>query len=663
MNASKKRKSKKVELPTARTPAHSALRWRVPGLCLALAAITFAVFGQTLHHEFVDFDDNQYVYENPVVTGGLTLKGIVWEFTHFDSANWHPLTWLSHMLDCQLYGLNPGGHHLTNVLLHTVTVILLFLVLRQMTGALWRSAFVAAVFAIHPLRVESVAWVAKRKDVLSGLFFMLTLGAYVRYARKVWSWGNYGLVLLLFTLGLMCKPMLVTLPLVLLVLDYWPLERIYDLRLAIDESKDLKSGPQIKAPSAPLVLPDGRISYIVYRKLLLEKVPFFLLAAAGCGATLLAQNKAMFSFSALPLSLCLANALGTCLIYLGQMVWPAGLSVFYPLSTHVIPWLELVMAGALLAVFLAVALWQRHKQPWLLAGWLWYLVMLLPVLGVIQVGSQAHADRYTYLPQIGIYMAVTWLLAEWGAKWQVRPAAMGCVAAGITGVLMICAWNQTAYWKNSEILWSHALTCNPRNEVAHFNLGGALFKMGRTDEAIDQFQQALESEPGRADPHVNLGVALLQKGKVDEAIGHFQKALDLDANCAEARYGLGNTFSREGRMAEAIDQFQKALQIKPAYPEALNNLAWLLSLCPDASLRDGKKALELVRQANDLTGGANPIVLQTLAAAFAEVGRFDDAVQCVQKAIAVAPAAGRQDLESQLNIALKRFQAGLPYQE
>ncbi len=627
-----------------------------------MVIITFAIFGQTLHHEFVDFDDNQYVYENPMVTGGLTLKGIVWAFTHFGAANWHPLTWLSHMLDCQLYGLNPGGHHLTNVLLHTATVILLFLVLRQMTGALWRSAFVAAVFAIHPLRVESVAWVAERKDVLSGLFFVLTIGAYVRYARKPWSWGNYSLVLLLFALGLMCKPMLVTLPLILWLLDYWPLQR--------KEST---------------------------RRLVMEKLPLLALAAAGCVLTILAQDKAINSFSVLPLSSRLGNALATCMVYLGQMLWPTGLSALYPFPIHGIPSWEVAMAGALLAVISAVAFWQRHKQPWMLVGWVWYLVMLLPVIGVIQVGLQAHADRYTYLPHVGIYMAVTWLIAEWVAKRQMGQAASGCLMAGVVGVLMVCAWNQTAYWKSSETLWSHAVVCNTRNYLAHFNLGVvllekgnvdeaigqfeqalqsepgyadshfnlgvALLKKGKVDEAIGQFEQALQSEPGRVDFHINLGAALLQKGRVDEAIRHFQTALDLDANSAEACYGLGDAYSREGRMAEAINQYQKALQINPAYPEALNNLASLMAICPDVSLRNGEKAVELARRANELTGGTNPIVLQTLAISFSEVGRFDDAVQCAQKAIKVAPAAGRQDLVERLNGALKRYQAGLPYQE
>ncbi len=383
--------------------------WRVPAVCLVLAAITFAVFGQTLNHEFVNFDDNDYVYENPVVAQGLTFRGIVWAFTHVHSANWHPLTWLSHMLDCQLYGLHPGGHHLTNVLLHIATVIVLFLVLRQMTGALWRSAFVAALFAIHPLRVESVAWVAERKDVLSGLFFMLTIGAYVRYARRPWSLARHGLVALLFAMGLMSKPMLVTLPVVLLLLDYWPLQRVEP----------------------------GKLSGLV-----LEKLPLFALSAASCAVTFLAQSQAIQSIGSFSLPLRLGNALAASMIYLGQIVYPAGLAAFYPYPLNGLPAWEVALAGLLLVGFSIVAWRERRKQPWLLMGWLWYLVMLLPVAGIIQVGVQAHADRYTYLPQIGVYMAVTWLAAEWGAKWRMGRAALGGLMSAMLAVLMVCAWKQ-----------------------------------------------------------------------------------------------------------------------------------------------------------------------------------------------------------------------------
>jgi tetratricopeptide (TPR) repeat protein len=678
--------------PNIEMPSQSSLCWRVPAVCLALAAITFAVFGQTLRHEFIDFDDNEYVYENPVVARGLTLKGIVWAASSFHAANWHPLTWLSHMLDCQLYGLHPGGHHLTNVLLHTGTVIALFLVLRRMTGAFWRSAFVAAVFAIHPLRVESVAWVAERKDVLSGLFFMLTIGAYVCYARRAWSLPRYGLVVLLFAMGLMCKPMLVTLPVVLLLLDYWPLQRVETRKI---------SG------------------------LVLEKLPLLALSAAACVATLLAQAGAIQSAEFYSLRPRFGNALVTCLIYLGQMVWPSGLAAFYPFPLNGPPAREVALAGILLAG-LSVAAWgERRKQPWLLMGWLWYLAMLLPVIGVIQVGMQAHADRYTYLPQIGIYMAVTWLAAEW----RFSRVAFGSLMAGVLAVLMVCAWKQTAYWENTETLWNHTLACTKGNIVAHLNLGHDLSKKGRLDEAISFYQKGLQTEPDNAASENNLGNVLCEKGRVDEGIAHYKKALQIKPAFAEAQFNLGKAFRLEGKVDEAIVQFQKALQIKPDFAPALfnlgntflqqgkadqavaqfqraleinptnagihlnlglcfsqlgrmdeailqyekalqlepadpkiqNNLAWLLATCPGASLRDGNKAVELARQANELTGGKNPIILHTLAAAFAEAGRFPEAVETAQRALHLAEAQSNPDLAGQLQSEMKLYEAGLPF--
>jgi tetratricopeptide (TPR) repeat protein len=662
-------------------------------VCLLLAAITFTVFGRTLTHEFIDFDDETYVYDNPMVVRGLTRPGLVWAFTSVHAANWHPLTWISHMLDCQLYGLHPGGHHLTNVLLHTATVIVLFLVLRQMTGALWRSAFVAAVFAIHPLRVESVAWVAERKDVLSGLFFILTIAAYARYARRSGSFARYGLVLLLFALGLMCKPMLVTLPGVLLLLDYWPLQRMKTRKLSA---------------------------------LVLEKLPLLALSAASCAATLLAQHKAIESTGSFTLPLRLGNALVAAMIYLGQMVWPAGLAVFYPYPSvqHWPAW-EVALAGMLLAVLSWVACQLRRTQPWLLTGWLWYLVMLLPVAGIIQVGAQSHADRYTYLPQIGLYMALTWL----AAKLRMNRAALGGLMAGVVGTLMACAWQQTACWKNNETLWTHTLACTTDNYVAHSSIGTILFNKGNLDEAMVHYQKALQINPGYSTGHNNLGNAFRQKGRVDEAITqyeqalqidpdneefcynlgnmlgqngrvdeaitHFRRALEINPNFAEAENNLATALEQEGKLDEAIRHFRSALQIRPGYarahynlggallpmgrtdeaiaqlqqavqlqpadPAILNTLAWLLAACPQASLRNGDKAVVLARKANDLTGGNNPLILHTLAAAYAEAGRFPEAVDAAQRALQLAGTQSNDALAGQLQFELTLYQAGNPF--
>ena len=598
-------------------------RWLAPVICLVLAAITFAVFAQTARYEFIDFDDGGDVYQNRMVSQGLTLKGAAWAFS-IHSSNWFPLTWFSHMLDCQLYGLNAGGHHLTNVLIHTATVILLFLVLRQMTGALWRSAFVAAVFAIHPLRVESVAWVAERKDVLSGLFFVLTIGAYVRYARLPWSPVRYGVVILLFALGLMCKPMLVTLPLVLLLLDYWPLRR---------------------AESA--------------RRLVLEKAPLLVLSCAACLVTLLAQHEGIQSAGTFTLAHRLNNAMVACAIYLGQMVWPAGLAVLYPYPRNGLPAWEVALAATLLAGLSAVAWVTRRTQPWLLMGWLWYLLMLLPVLGIIQVGAQAHADRYTYLPQIGIYVAMTWLVAQW----RLSRLALGGLMACVLGALMVCAWQQAGYWQNSETLWTHAVHCTEANNIAHRHLGIAFRKSGRLDEAITQFKTALEINPADEDSHNNLGTVFRQQGAVDQAIAQYEMALAINPGLAEAHYNLGIALLKKGRAAEAISQYQAALLIEPANVEVQNNLAWLLATSSDASLRDGQKAVGLAQQANELSGGADPAVLDTLAAAFAEAGRFGDAKLTAQKASELARASGQQSLVKELDGELKRYEAGLPCRE
>jgi protein O-mannosyl-transferase len=635
-------------------------RWRVAAICLVLAAITFAVFGQTVGFGFVNFDDGSYVYYNAQTAGGLSWKGLAWVFTHADCGSYHPLTMLSLMGDYQLHGLHAGGYHLTNVLLHTATVILLFLVLRQMTGALWPGAFVAAVFAIHPLRVESVAWVAERKDVLSGLFFMLTIAAYARFARNLKSQISnfkfyYAATLFLFAVGLLCKPMLVTLPLVLLLLDYWPLRR---------------------AESAG--------------SLVLEKLPLLALSAAAIVATLWAQNEAaaIHSDGAYSLSNRLGNAVASCLVYLGQMVWPARLAVLYPFPHHGAPAWKVALAGTLLAGFSATAWAARRTQPWLLVGWVWYLVMLLPVAGIIQAGTQAHADRYTYLPQIGIYVAVTWLVAQWQLNRMVVGGLMTAVIAGS----MFCAWKQASYWRDSQTLWAHTLACTADNEVAQYSLGNALLQNGEVDEAIAHFQTALQINPDNAethynlanalaqrgredeaiihyqralqiDPdcvqaHVNYGGLLLQRGKVDEAIAHFQKTLDIKPDFAPAHDNLGNALLQKGRVSEAIAHFQKALQLQPANPTIQNNLAWILATFPDASLRNGPKAVELARQANALTGGKNPIFLRTLAAAFAEAGRFGDAVLAAKNAIELAQAEGQQNLVAQLNDELKHYEAG-----
>jgi protein O-mannosyl-transferase len=428
--------------------------------------------------------------------------------------------------------------------------------------------------------------------------------------------------MLLFAMGLMCKPMLVTLPVVLLLLDYWPLQRV--------ESAG---------------------------KLVLEKLPLLALSAADCVPTLLAQHGAMQSGVSFSLSNRLGNALASFLVYLGQMVWPRDLVFFYPFPHNGVPAWEVALAGALLAGFSTVAVWQRWKQPWLLVGWLWYLVMLLPVVGILQVGGQSHADRYTYLPQIGIYVAVTWLVAQW----QVNRVILGSLMTAVLVVLMVCASQQTAFWQNNQTVWNHTLACTTDNDIAHYNLGIDFRQKGRVDEEIAQYQAALQINPDFTIAHLNLGLALVRTGRADEAITQFQEVLRINPDNAAAHVNLGNIYRQKGRQDEAIAHFQRALQIEPANSAIQNNLAWLLATCPQASLRNGHKALELARQANELSGGENPIILRTLAAAFAEAGRFPEAVETAQRALQLARAQSNTRLAGQLQYELKLYQSGTPF--
>ncbi|MGO8742757.1 MAG: tetratricopeptide repeat protein [Limisphaerales bacterium] len=607
-------------------------RWRVPGVCVFLAVITFAVFGQTVHHEFVNYDDDLYVYENPVVQKGLTWEGFRWALTYGQIGHWHPLTWLSHMLDCQLYGLQAGGHHLTNILLHTATAILLFLVLRRMTGFLWRSAFVAAVFAIHPLHVESVAWVAERKDVLSAFFFMLTLGAYVRYVRRPPSKIRYGAVVLFFALGLLSKNMLVTMPFVLLLLDYWPLNRL-----------------------------SGFSPRVLLRRVA-EKIPLLVLAVGSCVATALMPEKVPAEYM-LSFALRSENAVVSYVTYLWQMIHPAGLACVYPNPANDLPLWQVAGALGLLLAISGVAWAFRKTHPCLVVGWLWYLGMLIPVIGLVQISFYAHADRYTYLPQIGLYLLLTWAAADLCAGWRHRRVVLGGGATVILVALIFCARTQASYWRNSELLWTHTLACTSDNCVAHNNLGNALLQKGSVNEAMVHYQKALQIKPDFAEAHINLGTALLQKGKVDEAMVHYQKALQINPDYAEAHLNLANALLKKGRVAEAITHLQKTLQIKPDSPDVLNNLAWLLATCPDAHIRDGVQAVKYAERACELTHHGVTILVGTLAAAYAEAGRFDDAIAAAQKACALAAAAGEPDLLEKNRKLLALYRAHQPYHE
>ena len=623
-----------------RTNSHSialpktSRHWLTVCVCVFLAVLTWIVFGQTLRHDFVNYDDPRYVYQNTRITNGLDLAGIAWAFTHIHAENWHPVTTISHMLDCQLYGLKAGGHHFTNVLLHTVAVVLLFLVLQQMTGAIWRSAFVAALFAIHPLHVESVAWVAERKDVLSGVFFTLTLLAYVHYARAPSIW-RYVTVALMFALGLMSKPMLVTLPFVLLLLDYWPLKRI--------RTEESRAGRQLL-------------------RLFAEKVPLMALSAVSSTATYLAQRGALGWTEQLPILARINNAFVTYVIYVRQMFWPAKLAVFYPHPENRLPQWEIGLAVALLACITTTALVLRKVAPYLITGWFWYLGMLVPVIGLVQVGWQGHADRYTYLPQVGLYIAGTWAIADLTASFR-RRILLGAAALLIIGALSWTAWIQTSYWRDSEMLFTHALAVTGKNDVAENNLGIVFLQRGELDKAIARLQAAIDLRPENGPAHNNLAKAFLQKGQLAEAMIHYRKFLEIEPQNVEARNILGTALIQQGHVREAVEQWQDALAIEPENGNAASNLAWVFATSPEDSIRNGARAVELAERALHLSGGKIPMIFRTLGAAYAENGRFSQAIETAQHGAELANSQGNQGLAAELQSNIAVYQSGRPLRD
>ncbi|MFH1580990.1 MAG: tetratricopeptide repeat protein, partial [Pseudomonadota bacterium] len=516
-------------------------------VCLFLVLTVLAVYWQVGDHEFVNYDDNDYITENQHVQAGLTLKSIAWAFTSTHASNWHPLTWLSHMLDCQIYGLNPGGHHFTSVLFHTLNSILLFLVFKRMTGAFWKSAFVAALFALHPLHVESVAWASERKDVLSTFFWMLTMGAYILYVKNP-GIKKYLLTVLLFALGLMAKPMLITLPFVLLLLDYWPLGRFNKWSLAY-----------------PLVR---------------EKIPLFVLAAVSSVVTFFVQQSggAVRSLDVLPLFVRISNALVSYISYIVKMVLPYNLAVLYPHPKDFPMW---QVAGAcLLLVFISfMAIRTVRRHPYFAVGWLWYLGTLVPVIGLVQVGLQSMADRYTYIPLTGIFIIIAWGISDLAAGWRYRykKETLAAASAVLMLILMVATWFQLRHWTNSITLFSHAINVTENNSVAHNNLGSAFADQGKASETIKHYIEALRIDPMYADAHYNLGNAFVRQGRISEAIKHYTEALCINPVDADAHNNLGNVLADQGRIPEAIKYYAEALRIRPNYAKAHNNLGNVLA--------------------------------------------------------------------------------------
>lgn len=607
-------------------------------VCLALIAVNVAVYAPVVHHEFTNYDDPEYVRLNPHLSGGLTWRNISWALTTGYQSYWHPLTWMSHMLDVQLYGLNPGPHHATNLLLHIANTILLLGLLHRMTGALGRSAFVAGLFAVHPLQVESVAWVSERKTLLSTLLWMLTLWAYVDYARRP-RFARYLIVLFLFALGLMAKPMLVTLPFVLLLLDYWPLRRV------------------------PLGTPPSENQRPV-SQLVLEKLPLLALAITSSVVTIVTQQRvgAVAGLDVLPLSSRIANALVAYTAYLGKMLWPARLAVFYPFQT--LPAWQVAGAVAVLVVVSALVLRAAARHSYLLVGWLWFLGTLVPVIGLVQAGTQSMADRYAYIPFIGLFIMVAWgvpdLLAarraiaatksrsdattgrggDWGdaaknrrglRRMPLREVALPVAAALVILLCAIRAAGQVRYWQDSSTLWTHALAVTTDNYRAHNNLGNALADQGKVSEAIAQYSEALRILPNFVDAHSNLGIVLADQGRLDEAIAHYREALRGYPGFAEAHLNLGAALASERKIGEAITEYSQALRIRPDYADAHYNLA-------NALASQGKidEAIAHYREAVSISPGF-ALAHSNLGMLLARQGKVGQAIPEFSEALRINP--------------------------
>lgn len=602
---------------------------------LALLALVTWAFLPTVDNDFVTYDDPDYVTSQAMVQRGLTWDAVAWAFTTTDASNWHPLTWLSHTLDCQLFGANAAGHHLMSLLWHGVNTLLVFLLLRTLTGVSWRSFFVAAFFGLHPLRVESVAWVAERKDVLSTFFWLLTMIVYVAYAqrseiRSQKSDGRnltsdlrpltsvaYWLALLFFALGLMSKPMLVTLPFALLLLDYWPLARW--TKVGFEGSKSQFTQHATRNTPRFTFLP-----------LVVEKLPFFALCFAACVVTFLAQRHGGAVDAAMPFGQRSANAVISLVRYLGKLFWPSDLAVFYPYPRYWPAWTVALAMVALLAItFLALRF--RRRAPYFITGWLWYLGTLVPVLGFVQVGQQAMADRYTYIPTLGILVALVWGAHQLIARQPglVRPAAL--LAGGAAVACVFLTRQQTVHWKNTELLARHALAATGENFPAYNLLGTALLRQNRFDEAVDQFRKALKLQPNSADAHSNLAVALQRHGRRDEAIELYRTALQVRPHYPQAHFNYATALEEAGRLGEAMEHYSRTLEARPNFTDARFNLGSVLLRLEryDEAIAQFRQVLRLEPNSSD--------ALNNLGVALDRKGRLDEALQCYRRVAELKP--------------------------
>jgi tetratricopeptide (TPR) repeat protein len=689
-------------------------------LALLLALVTLLVYLPAAWHGFSLFDDTDYVTDNPVVQNGLTWAGLRWAFTTWHASNWHPLTWLSHMLDCELFGLNAGAHHVVNILFHAANVVLLFTLLRRLTGVLWPSAFVAALFAWHPLRVESVAWIAERKDVLSTFFALLALLGYEKYvaAAKVrnpkskvfFAWSLFA-----FALGLLAKPMLVTLPFVMLLLDYWPLNRVAGCKLPVAGSAAAKIQP------ATFNL-----------QLVTEKIPFFALAAISCVITFLAQHRGgmVVSLEEMPLGYRLANVPLAYLRYLEKMIWPAHLAIFYPLPKT---FSALAVSLAIIALLLITALvwFGRKRSPWGFVGWLWFLLTLVPVIGLVQIGQAAMSDRYSYCPLIGLFIAITFAFHDGLKRIRVQPNFVAAGAGLMLGGCVVLTETELNCWRDDVALFSHAVSVTENNEPAHLDLGLALEAAGRKAEALAEYRTGLKLNPSRVKTYNYIAAVLADSGQTNEALAELQEGLRIDPQDVPTHNRLAKLLADSGHPNEALAEFQAALLINPKDTAVLKNFGTLLATLgrfdeamrsyaeaarlnpadsrppyltglallkqnrdPDAipffrqalqtdpdnfqllillaqvlatdensKARDGRAAFDLASKANALTGGDQPAVLDVFGMACAELGRFDEAQKAAQEALRLAAANGSTNDIALMQQRLQLYQNHQPFRQ
>ena len=614
-------------------------KYRTIFACLLLFVATIVVYYPVQNNDFVNFDDDIYVYENRNVKEGLTLEGIKWAFSlSVDNRTyWHPLTWISHMLDCELFGLKPGRHHLTSLTIHILNTLLLFILFKQMTGAWWQSLFIAALFGLHPIGVDSVAWVAERKNVLSTFFWMLTMLAYSRYCKNP-TFPGYMVILVAFILGLLSKPMLVTLPCVFLLMDYWPLCRIKSTVLVFAHTD-----------TACQSLPPNKRVPVIW--LLVEKIPLLALSCISIFlASLSLQNaSSLVSTDIVPMDLRVSNALISYVLYAWKMVFPQNLAVLYPFPQTMPQVWQLAGAVLILMSVSGVCILASKRMPYLTAGWLWYLGTLVPVIGLVQGGLwPAMADRWAYVPLIGLYIMVAWGIPELMASVPGKKKWLATSAVVTITILMALTHKQIQHWENSISLFAHNLEVTSGHWLPHNNLGAALAKKGQVDDAIGHYLEALRLKPDYAQVHYNLGNALTKKGQTDDAIRYYLEALRLKPDHAEAHYNLGAALAKKGQTDDAIEHYLEALRIKPDYESAHNNLgaAFARKGQTDDAIEHYLEALRIQPEYAEAH--------YNLGYALAMKGQIDDAIEHFLEALRLKP----DDEETHNNLAIAFYQKG-----